>query len=193
MLLFLACITSNYSRAQNVRQPLAYEVKENPISFDYALFSGAMKYINFGGQFQFNYTPIGFLTLNSSASLNNFRMDVYSSSDQHRITNLFFPVTIGGRINMPNASATTPFLFANYGWQFGLGSENNSVKSRPCREFGIGSLIEIGSNENYLKLELGHQKYDYVGQATSTFQSTIDYDLRFSSFFFRVGLVITRE
>lgn len=154
------------------------------------LMLGALKYANFGLHYQYSLSPIKWITFQGGVGLNFMHYDVYSASDKHRIQVAWLPVSFGSRVNLLRKNNYNGYLFGKYGWAIGLGNNNNKLKSNPCLEYGVGALLSVFNDRNaLLKLEFGKQEYTLKGKATSTYQSNIDYDLLFRSYFLNVGLV----
>lgn len=164
-------------------------------SHEFSLMAGALKYANLGFDYQYSLRPIKGFAFQMGAALNFMRYDVYSTSDEHRINVGWFPLHVGSRIYLSNRNRSSTYIFGKYGYAIGSGAGESTVDSDDFSEFGIGTLIGSSSNSSFnskssLKLEFGRQAYTLSGQAFSSFQSTIQYDLSYTSFFFRVGLVV---
>jgi len=155
---------------------------------DFSLLIGSLKYANLGFQYQYNHRLSSWLTVQGMLGFNTFDYRIFSASDEHRLRSVWIPISVGSRVHVIRKPKLSSYLFGKYGWAFGVGSGNHSVKSNVSNEYGIGALSAVFNRQNILlKTEIGRQGYTLEGRATSSFQSIIDYDLKFTSYFLRVG------
>ena len=155
---------------------------------EFGVMAGALKHTNFGFQYQYNIRPIKWVTLQGIAGLKLMNYDIYSASDEHRIQAGWLPISAGARFHFMNTSKLSNYVFGKYGYAIGLGNNQNKMESDNCYEYGIGTILPVLDNSNSrLKIEIGRQEYPLRGRALSSFQSVINYNLLFNSFFFRIG------
>lgn len=156
---------------------------------DFSLLFGSLKNANLGFQYQYNHRVKHWLTAQAMIGFNAFEYRIFSASDEHRIQSLWIPVSAGSRINMINRPKFSGYMMGKFGWAFGVNGDNHSLKSDITYEYGIGALTSVFKKPNVLlKTEVGRQQYTFQGQATGSFQSVIDYNLTFTSYFLRVGM-----
>ena len=109
-------------------------------SSDWSLMAGALKYANVGFQYQYNYQPVPLLSLQGMAGVSFFNYNIYSSSAKHSLQSFWLPISAGARINVYRSDKLTSYVFGKYGWAFGIGGDNQSGKSKPCKEYGVGAV-----------------------------------------------------
>lgn len=163
----------------------------NHLSSDYGMMLGALKHYNLGIHYHISYQALKALSFQAGAAFNYFQYDIYSTSDQHRLSIAWLPITIGSRLNLISTrdKKYTAFLCGKTGFAIALANESNAIKSKPYYEYGIGATRKGKLKGNKFIMEIGFQNYNLSGEFTSSFQSTIDYNLNFQSFLLRMSLI----
>jgi hypothetical protein len=177
------------------------DIKKLKYPIDYRFFHyqlgvqmGGVKFVNFGLNTQVYFQPVRFFSLTGGIDIQNFRLKIFSSSDKHIINTGTLPIYYGGLINLNNKlnNPKAYYIFAKKGISVGLGSESISANNHDYLEIGLGKTFKGNSTISF-RLEASYQAYGLSGSAVSSYQSVIEYDLRYRSVLFRAALVFNKE
>jgi len=158
-------------------------------SHDYGVMFGALKYYNFGIHYHLSYQAFKAISFQGGIAVNNFYYNIYSTSDKHPLSIMWFPIIVGSRVNLISSRDKRHIInaYGKTGIAFAPSRESNNIKSEPFYEFGLGLSKKIKSGRSKLILDVGMQNYKLQGTLISSFQSTIDYNLNFRSYLIRIS------
>lgn len=177
---------------KNTKNKKLYSIDKHPIHFQVGLQFGAMKYVNIGLNTQLFLKPVRYFSVCGGVDLQSFIFSFYSSSDEHSISTGIVALYYGGHLyayNKPNKQLAY-YLLAKKGIALGIPSTDGKANNHPYLEYGIGATLKQENHDVSVRAEIAYQQYGLSGTAYGSYQSTIDYNLQFSSFLFRVAWVI---
>ncbi len=130
-----------------------------------------------------------YISLGVGNGIHRNRYPIYSTSDRHNLVMWSYPAYFTGNIFLYANEEKAVYIYGKYGRSFGIRTKNVN----PSDDFE-GKMIEGGigyqqSLDNFdFFAEIGQHYYTANGVFTSTYNSTISYDLTTYTIVARVGL-----
>lgn len=191
--LFVICLNSSF--AYNAFPLLAN--KSETKSWDKKVLQcgmsvGALKYIQFGLNLQYHQAPKQWFSYGAGLDIALMNLKITSASDEHNVLISSMPLYVGANLYLRNNEANKKayYAYGKYGASIGLNNRDNQKNNSGFLETGIGIQFKNrGLGSFYNRIEIGRQAYDLRGTAEGSFNSSIRYNLKYSSYLVRVAVM----
>jgi hypothetical protein len=151
----------------------------------------SLKYINIGFDLKVAYQPAHFIAIGAGTAVNAMIYTIETTSDEHAVDLSSFPSYFFGELFFRNSPKYNDgfYVYGKKGRNFFIKSDDH-IPTKGFKgqfnEMGIGYIFNKKEFRKNIRFEIGRHQLTYSGLAYNTYNSEINYNLKYSSYLVRM-------